>query len=99
MAPGRTVTDDKPLVTAKSGGIMTFRVAAPAAREIVPLVPVTTICELPNGVVASVVMVSVLAPPPATEAGLNTAVAPTGKPEALNTITPLKPFVGGAVTV
>jgi hypothetical protein len=64
-----------------------------------PLVPVIVRFELPPGVVAEVVTVSVELPLPVIEAGLNDAVAPVGKPLALKLTVPVKPFTAATDTV
>ena len=66
---------------------------------IVPLVPVTVIVELPGGVDVDVVTVIVELPEPFTEVGLKLALAPDGRPDALNVTVPLKPLSEPTFTV
>jgi hypothetical protein len=65
----------------------------------VPLEPATVNVEVPNGVLADVVIVKVELAPAAIEAGLNEAVAPVGKPLALTVTVPLKPLIAVSLTV
>jgi hypothetical protein len=51
------------------------------------------------GVVELVVTLMVLEPDPATEAGLNVALAPAGSPDGLKLTVPVKPPDGVTVTV
>jgi hypothetical protein len=60
-----------------------------------PEVPVTVTGTVPPGAKLPAVSVSVLVPD--VEAGLNEAVTPEGKPEALNATLPPKPFTGFTV--
>lgn len=62
----------------------------------VPLVPVMVSDELLRLVT---LMVRVEVPEPATDAGLNVAVAPRGTPETLRLTVPVKPFCAPMVTV
>ena len=54
--------------------------------------PVIVIVELPAGVVAAVVTLSIALPAPLTAAGVNDAVASSGSPVALRFTAPAKPF-------
>ena len=54
---------------------------------------------MPAGVEPEVDTVTVVEPEPATDPGLNDAVAPVGRPEALNVTVPLKPLVAVTVAV
>jgi len=64
-----------------------------------PLTAVTLGVKMPSSEFAAVVMVRVTTPPLETEVGLKTAEEPGGRPETLNVMVPLKPFVPVAVTV
>ena len=64
-----------------------------------PLVPLMVNVLVPAGVLFAVVMVSVLDPEPAIEAGLKVAVARGGNPVALRVTVPVKPFSEPTVTV
>jgi hypothetical protein len=67
---------------------------------VVEPVPVTVSAKLPGGVPAPVVIVIVEVPPAlVTAAGLNTAVAPGGNPDALNVTCCGLPLVSVAVIV
>jgi hypothetical protein len=55
--------------------------------------------ELPAAVLAVVVAVSVELPVPLTDAGLNAAVVPVGKPLTLRFTAPLNPFSTPTLTV
>jgi hypothetical protein len=57
-----------------------------------PLTPLSVKVEVPAGVLPVVVTVSVELPAPVTVAGEKLAVAPLGKPLALNVTTPANPF-------
>jgi hypothetical protein len=66
----------------------------------VPLAPVTVSVEFAPGVAAVVATVIVEVPdPPVIVAGLNEAVAPTGKPPTLGVTVPVNPLNGVTVTV
>ncbi len=62
-----------------------------------PAVPVTVTVAVPVAAVALAVKVSVLVE--VAGFGVNTAVAPLGKPDAVNVTLPAKPFTGVIVTV
>jgi hypothetical protein len=64
-----------------------------------PLVPVIVSVELPIGVLVVVVTFIVALPEPVTEAGLNDADAPVGRPLTLRLTLPLKPFTAPMLTV
>jgi hypothetical protein len=99
VAPGLRVIDAVPLANVKSGGTITFMVTGPAARTRLPLAPLIVMVDVATGVLAAVVTVSVLEPPPATLAGVKLAVAPTGSPAAVSVIAPAKFFNPVTVTV
>lgn len=65
----------------------------------VPLVPVTVMVELAIGVEVVVVIVSVEEPDPETVVGEKAAVAPVGRPLALNVTVPVNPLSGEIVAV
>ena len=80
-------------------GMLTARVT-PVVCDSVPLLPVIVSGEVPVGVEASVLIVSVEVPePPVTVAGLNVPVAPAGRPDTDRETSPVKPFCGDTVTV
>ena len=62
------------------------------------LVPVTVTVEVPAGVPAEVLSVSVVDPEPVMVGGLKVAVTPDGKPDAPKLTTPVNPFNGVTVT-
>ena len=62
-----------------------------------PDMPVIVIVDVPEVAVAPAVRVSVLVD--AVEAGLNFAVTPVGRPEAVNATLPVNPFAGTTVMV
>ena len=64
-----------------------------------PLVPVIVSVELATGVLELVVIVNVELEPTVTDAGLNEAVAPEGRPLAARLIEPVKPFTAPVLTV
>ena len=64
-----------------------------------PLVPRIVSVYFPGGVVALVATLSVVDPDVVTEAGLNVAVAPDGRPVTLNATVPVNPFTGVTVAV
>jgi hypothetical protein len=68
-------------------------------RDKLPLVPVSVSVKLPVGVELVVVTVSVEEPEPLMEVGLKLALAPEGKPLALNATVPEKPFCEVTMTV
>ena len=64
-----------------------------------PLVPVIVSVYEPLAVLPEVATVRVELPVPTTEAGLKVAVAPAGKPDTVQSMTPLKPLNAVAVAV
>src|SRR5207245_1483427 len=62
-------------------------------------VPVIVIGYVPAGVEALVVIVRVLLPPAVTEAGLNEAVAPLGRPDAVSATDSAVPETSAVETV
>ena len=54
---------------------------------------------LPDGVLAAVLSVNVIAPEPVRDGGLEICVAPEGSPCTLKLTVPAKPFVGVKLTV
>jgi hypothetical protein len=64
-----------------------------------PLEPVTVIVEVPAGVVPEVETVSVDDAPATTLAGAKLALAPEGRPPALNAMVPLNPLRAVVETV
>lgn len=90
----RTVCELGVTLNEKSAAaVVTTRVTV-VVCVIVPSEPVTVSVYDPPGVVLSVFTVSVEFPEPATDVGLNDAVAPVGKPETLNETVPVYPFTG-----
>jgi hypothetical protein len=65
----------------------------------VPDVPVIVRVNVPVDVVPAVVTVIVEEPEPVTEVGLNVAVAPEGRSEALSVTVPLNAFFAVVVTL
>jgi hypothetical protein len=65
----------------------------------VPLASVIVIGKDPVAALDVVVTLSVEAPAPVTEVGLNVPDAPAPKPEALRLTVPLNPFTALTVTV
>ena len=63
-----------------------------------PLMPVMVRVYVPAGVDVLVITVMVEEPDPATDCGLNDALAPAGRPLALNVTAELNPFDGVTVT-
>ena len=70
-----------------------------AVCVIAPLVPVMVSVGLPEGVLMLVVTVSVEGVPALMEVGLNTAVAPVGRPLMVKPTVPVKPFTAATFTV
>jgi hypothetical protein len=64
-----------------------------------PLAPAIWRVEVPPGVDAEVVTVSVELPAPVIDVGLKLAVAPAGNPVRLSATLPLKPFTAVVDTV
>jgi hypothetical protein len=96
-APGATVCEAGAAVIEKSGeDATTSVVVAPWLRA--PLVPVIVSVEVPAGVAPVVLTVSVDVPAPVTDAGLNEAVAPAGRPLAARFTVPEKPLDAPIVT-
>jgi hypothetical protein len=98
LPPGAIVCDEGATETEKSAVALTTRVTVEVCVSD-PLVPVIVSVELPGGVLPVVVIVRVDAPEPVTDAGLNEAVAPVGKPLALRFTVDVKPFRAPTVTV
>jgi hypothetical protein len=85
-------------VMEKSGRPTTVRVMEMLCVS-VPLVPLMVTVAGPTAAVAEAVKVSVLMAAPVTEAGLNVAVTPVGKPVTLRATVPEKLFTGRTVTL
>jgi hypothetical protein len=85
-------------VMEKSGRPTTVRVMEMLCVS-VPLVPLMVTVAGPTVAVAEAVKVSVLMAAPVTEAGLNVAVTPVGKPVTLRATAPEKLFTGRTVTL
>src|ERR1700733_2683133 len=79
------------------GGALTVSATLPLWVS-VPLVPVMLSVELPSGVVALVLTVSVELPDPVTVDGEKLASAPAGSPLALSVTAPLKPLTAPMFT-
>jgi hypothetical protein len=93
--PGDTVAEAGEAEIVKSDpGVAAFTVSGTASVCVIaPLVAVTVSDELPAGVEAPAVIVSVVVPLPVMLAGLKLAVAPAGSPVTDNATAPLNPFV------
>ena len=64
-----------------------------------PVLPVTVSVEMPIGVFEVVVTLKVELPEPVTDAGLNDAVAPDGRPLTLSATGPANPLNAAMLTV
>ena len=99
MPPAVTDCDAGAAVSEKSAVFVPFMVSvAEAVCVKVPLAPATVSVKVPV-VVVPVETVKVDEPEAPIDAGLKLAVAPLGKPLALNVTVPVNPFSGAAVTV
>ena len=75
------------------GGALTTSVTVVLCVKL-PLIPVMVRVYVPAGVDVLVVTVTVDEPDPAIDGGLNDALAPAGRPLALNVTAELNPFEG-----
>src|SRR6266487_1559682 len=89
---------DSPLIDNSPPPVPTVRLV-PAVCVTPAAVPVTVSAEVPSGVPAAVVTVSVELPPAGTGLGLKAAVAPLGRPDALSVTSPGVPPSAAVCTV
>src|SRR5262245_54864131 len=92
-------------------GVVTVPVSSPLTPDVIvrpvlvpwasaPLVRVMASVDVPAGVAAVVLPVSVEVPaPPLIAVGLKVAVAPVGSPESASVVVPVNPLTGETVTV
>jgi|SRR5215469_7059288 len=98
LVPGGTVTAVGEAETVKFGSAVTVSVIVVEA-VVEPLVPVMVTVAAPTVAVFEAVKVRVLPADPLTEAGLNEAVTPEGRPLRLRATVPLKPLMALTVTL
>lgn len=82
----------------KFGSAVTLSVTVVDA-VVEPLVPVIVTLAAPTVAVCAAVKVRVLPADPVTDAGLNAAVTPDGRPLTVNATVPLKPLIALTVTL
>jgi hypothetical protein len=94
LFPTKLMPIDAPAV----GAAVTASVTV-AVRVSDPLVPLIVSVDVPVGVLAEVVTLSVELPDPLTDAGLNEVVVPAGAPVTEKVTVPLNPFNGLTLAV
>src|SRR4029453_12626005 len=97
-APPSTTDPFPPLVSEKSNGAVTVNVKV-VVRTSAPLVPVTVIVDVANGVVPDVVSVIITEHVRVDEVGEKLAVVPVGKPDAVKVTPAATPDTTVAVTL
>jgi hypothetical protein len=95
--PCTTLRDDGVVESEKSGAV-TISVTLFEWVN-VPSVPVIVTVYVPVGVLTAVEIVPVVVPEVVTDGGLNTALAPVGRPLALNVTVPVYPLIALMVVV
>jgi len=98
LLPAATPADCGETAMVKSGVALTTRLTAAVWFKL-PLLPAIWRVEVPPGVEAVVVTVSVELPAPLIDVGLKLAVAPAGNPVRLSATVPLNPFTAVVDTV
>lgn len=98
LVPGGTVTALGEAEMVKFGSAVTVSVSVVEA-VVEPLVPVMVTVAAPTVAVFDAVKVRVLPADPLTDAGLNEAVTPVGRPLALRATVPVKPLMALTVTL
>jgi hypothetical protein len=100
LAPGETerLADETEIVGTLLVPLLTVS-ATVAVSVMEPETPVTVTLDVPTAAVLEAAKVSVLLPVPVTEAGLNSAVIPSGSPLIVSATAPVKPAASVIVTV